>query len=179
MKKWTLLLMTLSLNILTIACSQRVPKDDFNYPLKAHDITQGAPPSALKSAGEDLRRSSKFSTLTKQVMFEYASADLTSSSKQALDEIAQMMISGSSSFEKMRIAGFTDASGSSSRNLRLSQLRADNVRKYLISKGVPANKIEAIGMGSISYDENTADAAASAMSNTSTSDRRVDFEIVQ
>ncbi len=76
------------------------------------------------------------------------------------------------SFQKIRIAGFTDISGSASRNLSLSQRRADNVRKYLISKGVPENKLEAIGMGSASYEEN------STISNT-TSDRRVDFEIVQ
>ncbi len=158
--------------LLITACSS-MPKDAFNYPLRPHDITEGPPSSGLqKRAAADLRQNNKFNTLSKQVIFDHASADLTASSKEALDQMAEEMKTDSRSFQKIRIAGFTDISGSASRNLSLSQRRADNVRKYLISKGVPENKLEAIGMGSASYEEN------STISNT-TSDRRVDFEIVQ
>lgn len=155
---------------LVTACSS-MPKDDFNYPLRPHDITEGPPSSPLKGASADLRRNNKFSTLSQQVIFDHASADLNASSKEALDQMAKEMKRNSSSFQKIRIAGFTDPTGSASRNLNLSQRRADNVRKYLISKGIPSSKLESIGMGSVGYED--------SYSTNTTSDRRVDFEIVQ
>ena len=155
-----------------IAACSTVPKDDFSYPLRAHDITE-PPTSPLKNAAGDLRQSVEFSKLAKDVSFKYASADLTDAAKDSLDRMAQIMKDSDGSFQRMRIAGFTDSSGDPSRNLRLSQQRADNVRKYLISKGVDADKMEAIGMGSATYDESAADA------DSKESDRRVEFEIVQ
>ena len=155
-----------------ITACNTIPKDDFNYPLRANDITE-EPTSPLKNAAGDLRRSTEFTKLSQNVAFKYASADLTADAKQSLDRMADIMKDSGNSFERMRIAGFTDASGDPSRNLRLSQQRADNVRKYLISKGVPASKLESIGMGSATYDESASD-RASADSN-----RRVEFEIVQ
>ncbi|MDG0817144.1 OmpA family protein [Bdellovibrio svalbardensis] len=157
--------------LLFVAACSTMPKDDFNYPLRPHDITEGPPPSGLQGASTDLRRNNKLSTLSQQVIFDYASADLNASSKEALDQIAEEMKKSSSSFQKIRISGFTDARGYPSRNLDLSQRRADNVRKYLISKGVPSDKLESIGMGSAGYDD--------PRSNNMTSDRRVEFEIVQ
>lgn len=162
--------------LMMLAACSHVPKDDFNYPLKAHDITEGPPGgSALRNTSQDLRQSNQFSMLSKQVVFDHASAELNASSKTALDQMADLMKSKGASFEKIRIAGFTDASGSASRNLKLSQARADNVRKYLISKGVPATKLEAIGMGSITYGDHE----TGLYDKSQAADRRVDFEIVQ
>jgi outer membrane protein OmpA-like peptidoglycan-associated protein len=45
------------------------------------------------------------------------------------------------------VEGYTDSRGSSSRNLDLSQRRAEAVRSYLVSRGVPSEKIVAKGMG--------------------------------
>ena len=45
------------------------------------------------------------------------------------------------------MTGHTDRLGSQAYNEKLSLARADAVRDYLISKGVPKDKIEAIGMG--------------------------------
>jgi outer membrane protein OmpA-like peptidoglycan-associated protein len=48
---------------------------------------------------------------------------------------------------KWRIEGHTDSQGSAEFNKRLSQERADTVRKYLISLGIPAENLVAEGMG--------------------------------
>ena len=49
---------------------------------------------------------------------------------------------------KFRIEGHTDNTGSKSVNDKLSQARADAVRKYLIDNGRNANNLTAVGYGS-------------------------------
>ena len=48
---------------------------------------------------------------------------------------------------KWEIAGYTSSVGAAARNLRLSQARANAVRAYLESKGVPAASLTAVGYG--------------------------------
>lgn len=47
----------------------------------------------------------------------------------------------------IEVAAFTDSSGSESGNLRISQTRADAIKKYLVSKGVEAKRVYAFGYG--------------------------------
>jgi outer membrane protein OmpA-like peptidoglycan-associated protein len=47
----------------------------------------------------------------------------------------------------MVIAGFSDHIGSESYNQRLSQRRADRVKKYMIDKGIQPDRILARGFG--------------------------------
>ena len=48
---------------------------------------------------------------------------------------------------RAEIAGYTDDVGNEGENVRLSQRRADAIRTYLISKGVPAHRVLAKGYG--------------------------------
>ena len=45
------------------------------------------------------------------------------------------------------VAGYTDSVGSKSYNLRLSKLRADAVKNYLVKHGIPAARLETKGFG--------------------------------
>ena len=47
----------------------------------------------------------------------------------------------------MLVTGHTDPIGTQAYNQKLSERRADAVRNYLVSKGVPRDKIETLGMG--------------------------------
>ncbi len=49
--------------------------------------------------------------------------------------------------KQVQIEGHTDSSGSNQLNLKLSQRRADAVKKLLVENGISAKKIEALGMG--------------------------------
>jgi outer membrane protein OmpA-like peptidoglycan-associated protein/tetratricopeptide (TPR) repeat protein len=49
--------------------------------------------------------------------------------------------------DKVNISSHTDDIGSTKFNLKLSQQRADKVIKYLISKGIPAHRLHAKGLG--------------------------------
>jgi len=63
-----------------------------------------------------------------------------------LDEIASALIANPQ-IGNVRISGYTDRLGSDSYNLQLSQRRANAVKQYLVSKGVAASRLAAIGRG--------------------------------
>ncbi len=48
---------------------------------------------------------------------------------------------------RIEIAGHTDSRGDAAINLKLSQRRADAVRKYLVQSGVNLDWVKAIGYG--------------------------------
>jgi outer membrane protein OmpA-like peptidoglycan-associated protein len=47
----------------------------------------------------------------------------------------------------MTVEGHTDSQGNESSNMELSKKRADSVRNYLLSRGIPAEHITAVGIG--------------------------------
>jgi len=50
---------------------------------------------------------------------------------------------------QLKISGHTDSSGDAAANLKLSQRRADVIKKYLINYGqINPNRIQAVGYGS-------------------------------
>ncbi|MEX8502828.1 MAG: OmpA family protein [Leptothrix ochracea] len=51
--------------------------------------------------------------------------------------------------ESVGIYGHTDSDGPESYNQKLSQRRAESIRQYLISRGVPAEKIKSYGEGEL------------------------------
>ena len=81
----------------------------------------------------------------KGVTFATGSATLTSSSLPILNRAAKILIDNPAI--KVEIAGHTDNKGLAAVNKRLSQRRANTVMKYLIKKGVKANRLSAKGYG--------------------------------
>lgn len=163
------LLFPLAITVTISACATH-EKDENREFVRVQ--TQTRPHSAVATASEDLRSSTKFATLTENIRFGYASAELTPTSRLALDEIAVEMKKTAHSYGKVRILGFTDSSGHSDRNQKLSQARAEKAKDYLISRGVPAEKIEALGRGPM-------DSITNGSSTRQARARRVDFQIIE
>lgn len=68
----------------------------------------------------------------------------------------------------VEIQGHTDNVGSPEANLKLSQDRADEVKKYLVSKGVDALRVSSKGYGSTQpIADNDTDAGKSKNRRTS------------
>jgi len=81
----------------------------------------------------------------RRIKFSNGLAQPSDESFSALDAIATAIQQYPA--PKVEIAGHTDASGSAFANLDLSKKRADAIREYLIGKGVPANRLRAVGYG--------------------------------
>ena len=94
------------------------------------------------------------------VTFETGKSALTPNSYAVLDIVAQSLIGNPDI--RIEIAGYTDNTGSSATNLRLSEARAGAVRAYLARKGVAPDRMTAKGYGATNpiADNATADGRA-------------------
>jgi OOP family OmpA-OmpF porin len=83
--------------------------------------------------------------IKQQVHFATAKFRVLPDSFKLLNQVVQVL----NDFPKMRVSieGHTDNVGKEASNLRLSQKRAEAVRDYLVSKGIAAERLEAIGYG--------------------------------
>ena len=86
-------------------------------------------------------------TLQNDQLFAFNKAEVNAAAKARLDKDVVGRLPGCTTLEAIVIEGHTDRLGSHQYNQKLSERRADNVKKYLVSKGVATGKIETIGMG--------------------------------
>ena len=82
-----------------------------------------------------------------KIQFKYRSAKPLRSSLQILDEVAKILEANPEL--KLSIEGHTSNDGYIEDNMKLSQARANNVKKYLESKGIQSSRIKAQGFGPI------------------------------
>ncbi len=80
----------------------------------------------------------------RSVQFAFDSAELTAESRAILDEVASMV---KQQGRPIAVDGHTCSIGTDEYNQRLSERRAASVKKYLASKGVPADGIVTHGYG--------------------------------
>lgn len=77
--------------------------------------------------------------------FGFDSAELTAEGRTILDEQAAVLEEETDI--KVEIAGHTDSTGPEAHNQGLSEERAKSVEEYLISKGISADRLKAVGYG--------------------------------
>jgi outer membrane protein OmpA-like peptidoglycan-associated protein len=85
-------------------------------------------------------------TLDGSVLFLSGKAELLPIAQRKLDDVAKAL-NDINENQKVVIEGHTDSNGNDDSNLRLSQQRADAVRTYLVSRGVKAERVTALGKG--------------------------------
>ncbi len=95
------------------------------------------------------------------ITFEFNSAVLTPDAKQQLDSLAKALTTDVLKDDRFRIEGHTDAVGSESYNLHLSERRAAAVKRYLMQMGsLDAEKLRSVGKGERDlFDKNNPEAA--------------------
>jgi len=81
----------------------------------------------------------------KNVYFGFDSAALLATAKRTLDDAAAALLRNPDL--QVEIAGYADASGPESYNMKLSERRAEAVRSYLEQAGVDAQRMTARGYG--------------------------------
>ncbi len=104
-----------------------------------------------------------------RVTFKKGKAEFTESSYPLLTLLASIARNCDT---RLEIASHTDAQGDAAINMKLSQRRADAVRRYLVQSGVAANQLEATGYGETQpIADNDTDEGRQA-------NRRVEFRVI-
>lgn len=81
----------------------------------------------------------------KNILFAPGSATIISSSFAAVDEVVEYLKENPGIH--MEIAGHTDSIGDEESNLRISQERADALKKYMVEQGIDSSRLDARGYG--------------------------------
>jgi OOP family OmpA-OmpF porin len=84
--------------------------------------------------------------ITEKIQFALAKSEILPVSFGLLDEVAKVM-QENPHVKVIAVEGHASPEGGETYNLKLSQARAESVRKYLISKGVDAARLTAKGYG--------------------------------
>jgi outer membrane protein OmpA-like peptidoglycan-associated protein len=85
-------------------------------------------------------------TLSGQVLFVTGKSELLPAAQDQLGQVAKAL-QDQGEIKPIVVEGYTDSVGSDSANMTLSQARAEAVRAYLVSKGLPSDKLSAVGKG--------------------------------
>ena len=111
--------------------------------LDSEQKTLAANDALAKLAAKDEERGMVI-TLSGGVTFRSNDAQLLPAAQTKLDDVAVALLTNG---RPVSIQGYTDSKGSQSRNIDLSQRRAEAVRSYLITRGLAADRVVAKGMG--------------------------------
>ena len=84
-------------------------------------------------------------TLSEEDLFSFNKSVLKPNGEAKLDNLVQDL--NGAKYEVIYVVGYTDRIGSAKYNQRLSLHRADAVKKFLVNKGIPADRIKTEGKG--------------------------------
>jgi outer membrane protein OmpA-like peptidoglycan-associated protein len=125
------------------AASEQRALDSDQRTIAANVATAAANDALAKLAAKDEERGMVI-TLSGGVLFRSNDAQLLPAAQTKLDDVAAALLTNG---RPVSIEGYTDSKGSQSRNIDLSQRRAESVRTYLISRGLQSDRVVAKGMG--------------------------------
>lgn len=132
------------LSLVLGACSSKKKVEDAS--VTDTTVTQAAPqiestPMNFDAAGSDSGKISGLET----VFFDYDKAALNSNSKKTIASNAQWLKANPK--VNMQIEGHCDNRGSIEYNLSLGERRAQAVKSYMVSTGIPAARLNVISYG--------------------------------
>jgi outer membrane protein OmpA-like peptidoglycan-associated protein len=116
-----------------------VPGGDAPEVILASDADSPVDPTQVGILPEELQ-------VNVRITFDYDSATIKADQTPVLEQMCRVM--KASDIKKFRIMGHTDSAGSDAYNDKLSLLRAEEVKRRLVSDcGLEASRLEAMGLG--------------------------------
>lgn len=107
--------------------------------VKGSMANKGCPQEVKKEIVE------KVNYAARRILFQQSKADLLPSTHRVLDEVVAVLKQNPAL--KLSIEGHTSGDAAYDANMKLSQNRANKVKAYLVSKGIAASRLTAIGFG--------------------------------
>jgi OmpA-OmpF porin, OOP family len=114
-------------------------------------------PAPAPTAAPMAKPAPKPAVLKSVVLMEFNKSNLDELDRFRLDRDIVEKLSGIGAVKFATVSGHADRLGSASFNQKLSEKRADTVKKYLVSKGMDASKIETFGFGKTNPQANCPD----------------------
>ncbi|QQV01853.1 MULTISPECIES: OmpA family protein [Chryseobacterium] len=108
---------------------------------QAKEIKETLPGAEVERVGDGIKITLNESIVT----FAFDSSNLTTLAKTNLDKLSEVLINNPDT--NINIYGHTDSKGSDDYNQKLSERRANAVKSYLVSKGIAASRMFALGEG--------------------------------
>ena len=135
------------------------------------DATFGQETTGLTDRGSDFDPNGHNRTAlqAQAVLFDFDKSDVRASEREKLKAAKEYLDKNPT--HRLLLEGHCDWRGTAEYNLGLGDRRANAVRKYLQSIGVPAARLETLSKGSLDAAKNGDEAAMSR-------DRRVDLVVV-
>jgi outer membrane protein OmpA-like peptidoglycan-associated protein len=130
------------------------PPPEPNAVLSGREIEQALHPPAATTRSFPSRGLSRRGAAEHQqsvnlnVPFDSNSSALTARASAQLAQLEIALNSATLGKDRFMVAGHTDAKGSAPYNKQLSLRRAEAVKGYLVSKGIDAGRLDAVGYGS-------------------------------
>jgi OOP family OmpA-OmpF porin len=111
----------------------------------APKLAEAAPPEPAPAPAPAPSMQTRKITFSAEELFDFDKAVLRPAGKTALDKLSTEI--NGVDYETVLVTGHTDRTGSNQYNQKLSERRAGAVKAYLISKGIPDNRITSAGKG--------------------------------
>jgi outer membrane protein OmpA-like peptidoglycan-associated protein len=155
--------------VLMVGCAHMMDKD--GCPLRGGCSSKGGCPGKHVAAPEQKMVVLAF----EDIHFDFDKSTLTPEARTILKR--NIKILNDNPKAKVRIAGYTSASGTEEYNQKLSERRAKAVEEYLISEGIAPDRLTRIGYGELDPAMHEAD-PKDLNSNAAKANMRVLFQIV-
>ena len=134
--------------------------------------TTGSQPGPPRDMSEIVTLEGDKIVVRESLTFEHGKSEVAPSSFDVLDAVAKI-VRENDSIKRLTIVGHADATGDPANNPPLSLARANAVKRYLESKGVDTDRLEAQGVGAdMPLDSNETDEGRAR-------NRRVEFRVAK
>lgn len=117
--------------------------DEIDY--QTFEVPAPPPGAVFKTVEMEIVYEIPTKVTLKNVLFSSGSHALKVTSYETLDKLVDYLLRKKEI--RIRLEGHTDSDGDEVSNLKLSEERAEEIKKYLVKKGIAADRIETKGFG--------------------------------
>jgi OOP family OmpA-OmpF porin len=114
--------------------------------LAPEPVAEVAPAPAPIPVAEPCKPKFETVTISAEKLFGFDTSKLQEGSKPILDEVVAQL-KAHPEFNLVMVNGHTDRIGTEAYNQKLSERRANEVKNYIVSQGIDASRLQAVGKG--------------------------------